>query len=48
MTLNRILFRDRQLNRNCKYNYRIISINILLLSARRLGKVATLNKVYCK
>ena len=31
MTLNHILFRDKWLNQNYKYNYRIIFINILLL-----------------
>jgi hypothetical protein len=34
MTFYCISFRDRWLNQNCKCNYRIISINILLLPAR--------------
>ena len=43
MTLDCILFRDKWLNQNYKRDYRIISINILLLPARQLGKVATGN-----
>ena len=43
MTFNCILSEDKWLNQNCEYNYGIISINILLLPARRLGKVATIN-----
>jgi hypothetical protein len=43
MTLNRILFRDRWLNRNYKRDYRIIFINILLLPAKQLGEVAAIN-----
>jgi len=41
MTLNCILSRDRWLNRNYKYNYRIIYINVLLLPVRQLEKIAT-------
>ena len=43
MTFNCILFRDRRLNRNCEYNYGIISINILFLPIRQLRKVVTLS-----
>ena len=43
MTFNCILSKDRWSNRNCKYNYGTISINILLLPVRRLGKVAIIN-----
>ena len=43
ITLDCILSRDRQSNQNCKCNYGTISINILLLPTRRLGKVTALN-----
>jgi hypothetical protein len=43
MTFNYILSRDRWLNQNCKCDYGIIFINILLLPARQLGKVATIS-----
>ena len=43
MTFDYILSEDRQLNKNCEYNYRIIPINILLLPVRRLGKMATIS-----
>ena len=42
-TLDYILFKNRGLNRNCECDYGIISINILLLLVKRLGKVATLS-----
>ena len=48
MTLNCILSGDRWLNRNCKRNYGIISINILLLPIRQLGEVTALNRVHYK
>ena len=44
ITLDRILSRDRQSNRNCKYNYGTISINILLLPIKRLEKWLPLAK----
>ena len=43
MTFDYILSKDRQLNKNCEYNYRTIPINILLLPARQLKKVATIS-----
>jgi hypothetical protein len=43
MTLDCIIFRDKWLNQNYKRDYGIIFINILLLPARRLGKVAAVN-----
>jgi hypothetical protein len=43
MTFNYILSRDRRLNQNYKRDYGTISINILLLPARQLGKVAAVS-----
>ena len=43
MTFNYILFRDKWLNRNCKYDYRIIFIDILLLLVKQLGKIAAVS-----
>jgi len=39
ITLDCILLGNRWLNQNCKRNYGIIPINILLLPARQLGKI---------
>jgi hypothetical protein len=48
MTFDCIPSKDRWLNWNCKCDYGIISINILLLPIKWLGKVAAVGWVYYK